>query len=129
MSTYGDPNAVGVNQARKPLDYAPSAVLGAAGTAGVYRAVRPNIAGQIKASDQRVSDIDAKITDQFKYRKPDQGKIRALGQQRARAQSNAAWTKANIHAQHTPRKRVGRGALGLAALGGAVLLRPKSKEA
>jgi hypothetical protein len=94
----------------------------------VYRAARPNIAGQIKASDQRVNDIDAKIANEYKYRKPDQGKLRALGQQRTRAQSNAAWTKANVAAQHTPGKRIGRGALGLAALGGAVLLRPKSKE-
>lgn len=128
MSTYGDPNAVGVNQAKKPLDYAPSAVLGVAGAAGVSRAIRPNVAGLIRNSDQRVKDIDDKIANEYKYRKPDKGKLRALKQDRVRAQSNAAWTRANVASKHTPGKRIGRGALGLAALGGAALTFPRTKK-
>lgn len=151
MSTFGAPNAVGRNLspvginpqvaaqtqqiappeqpqrpgARPAAQAGAGGLLGVGGAAATYRAIRPNKSGQQKRAQQRVKDLDARIANERRFAKPNQGLISQMNAQRQRAASAVNITNKVTAARHTPKIRMRRGAIGAAGLAGsAALLRP-----
>jgi len=131
--TFGQPNQVGfkMTEHERPglARLAGAGVLGYGGAKLTSHAIRPNVAGRIKAAEKKVEDVDRKLVDAHAYKPMSEAKRFGLERERVHAERVAEHVRTRLPLRQTKKLRLRRGLGGGVMLAGAAsLAMPKKKK-